>query len=148
MLFHTFTRHVGAWNRCFMSANTSPSLNFCSSSSKAKPEAMKEIWDNTSVDPCLDLWNGLMRPYLAVPTYLMKFLWIFSPHLGWLKGGTFRPCLSYLASSLKSIEENIILWFLNIRHSYTLFCMWFLTSAQQLFLLILPSIGWICGAHG
>jgi hypothetical protein len=29
-----------------------PSLNFCSSSSKAKPEAMQEIWDNTSVDPC------------------------------------------------------------------------------------------------
>jgi hypothetical protein len=25
-LFHTFTRHVGAWNRCFMSTNTSPKL--------------------------------------------------------------------------------------------------------------------------
>jgi hypothetical protein len=37
-----------------------------------------------------------------------------------------------------------ILWFLNIRHSCTLFGMSFLTSAQQLFRLILPSIGsWV-----
>jgi hypothetical protein len=33
---------------------------------------MQEIRDNTSVDPCLDLPNGLMRPYLAVPTHLME----------------------------------------------------------------------------
>jgi hypothetical protein len=39
-----------------------PSLNFCSSSSKAKPEAMQEIQDNTSVDSYLDLPNGLMSP--------------------------------------------------------------------------------------
>jgi hypothetical protein len=45
---------------------------------------------------------------------------------------------------LKSIRENMIamiLWFLNIRHSGTLFGMWFLTSAQQLFVPILPSKG-------
>jgi hypothetical protein len=51
---------------------------------------------------------------------------------------------------LKSIRENmiaIILWFLNVRHSGTLFGMWFLTLAQQLFLHILPSIGRICGDH-
>jgi hypothetical protein len=113
------------------------SLNFCSSSSKAKPEAMQEIWDNTSVDPWLDLPNGLMRPYLVVPTYLME-LWLnFSPYLGRLKDGTFY--LSLLLSLLKSIGENMILWFLSIRHSGTLFGMWFLTSTQQLFLLILPS---------
>jgi hypothetical protein len=43
---------------------------------------------------------------------------------------------------LKSIEESMIamiLWFLDIRHSDTLLGMWFLTSAQQMFLLILPS---------
>jgi hypothetical protein len=34
----------------------------------------------------------------------------------------------------------MILWFLNIRHLGTLFGMWFLTSAQQLFLLVLPRI--------
>jgi hypothetical protein len=51
-----------------------PSLNFCSSLSKAKPEAMQEIWDNTSVDPCSKLPNELMQPYLAVPTYLMVLL--------------------------------------------------------------------------
>jgi hypothetical protein len=61
------------------------SLNFCLSSSKAEPEAMQDIWDNISVDPCSNLPNELMRPYLAVPTYLMELLWNFS-HLvlgGW-----------------------------------------------------------------
>jgi hypothetical protein len=33
---------------------------------------MQEIRDNTIVDPCLDLPNGLMRPYLVVPTHLME----------------------------------------------------------------------------
>jgi hypothetical protein len=45
---------------------------------------------------------------------------------------------------LKLIGENMItmiLWFLNIRHSGTLFGMLFLTSAQQMFFLILPLIG-------
>jgi hypothetical protein len=28
------------------------SLNFCSSSSKAKPEAVQDIRNNTTVDPC------------------------------------------------------------------------------------------------
>jgi hypothetical protein len=59
---------------------------------------MQEIQDNTSVDPCLDLPDKLMQPYLAVPTHLMELLWNFSPCLGWLKGGTFRLCLCYLAS--------------------------------------------------
>jgi hypothetical protein len=100
---------------------------------------MAYIRDNTSVDPCLDLKqiNEAIpcSPYLSHGA-LVEFL-----TLSWvLKDGTFHLCLSYLASSLKSTRENMILWFLNIRHSGTLFCMWFLTSAQQLFLLILPSI--------
>jgi hypothetical protein len=82
---------------------------------------MQEIRDNTSVDPYLDLPNGLMRPYPTVPTHVMELLWNFSPYLGRLKDGTFCSCLSYLTSSLKSIGENMILWFLNIRHSGTLF---------------------------
>jgi hypothetical protein len=45
-----------------------PSLNVCSSLSEDKLEAMQEIQDNTSVDPCSDLPNELMRPYLVVPT--------------------------------------------------------------------------------
>jgi hypothetical protein len=98
-----------------------PSLNFCSSPSKAKPEAMQEIRDNTSVDPCLDLPNGLMRPYLVVLTHPMELFVEFWPCLGRLKDGTFHPSLSSLASSLKSIGENMILWFLNIRHSGTFF---------------------------
>jgi hypothetical protein len=59
---------------------------------------MQEIRDNTVVDPCLDLPNGLMGPYHAVPTYLMELFVNFSPCLGWLKGETFCPYLSYLAS--------------------------------------------------
>jgi hypothetical protein len=75
-----------------------PSLNFCSSSSKAKPEAMQEMRGNTSVDTCLGLQNKLMWSYLAVPTYLMELWWNFSPCLRWLKEGTIHMCLSYLAS--------------------------------------------------
>jgi hypothetical protein len=37
-----------------------PSLNFCSSLSKAKPEAMQEIRGNTSVNPCSNLQNESM----------------------------------------------------------------------------------------
>jgi hypothetical protein len=58
---------------------------------------MQEIRDNTSVDPCSNLPNESMWPNLAVPTYLIEVLWNFSLCLEQLKGGTFRPCLSYLA---------------------------------------------------
>jgi hypothetical protein len=49
-----------------------------------------------------------------------------------------------LSLFFKSIGENMIAmipWFLNIRHSGTLFVVWFLTSAQPLLLFILPSKG-------
>jgi hypothetical protein len=70
-----------------------PSLNFCSSSSKAKSEAVQEIRDNTSVDPYSNIPNESMfyLPYGA-------FVGIFSPCLKQFKGETFHPCLSYLAS--------------------------------------------------
>jgi hypothetical protein len=55
-----------------MLAGHPPSLNFCSSLRKDKPEAMQEIQDNTSVDPSSELPNKLMWLYLAVPTYLME----------------------------------------------------------------------------
>jgi hypothetical protein len=99
-----------------------PSLNICLSSSKARPEAMQEIQDNTSVDPCLDIPKESMWPYLTVPTYIMELLWNFSPRLGRLKGVTFCPCLSYLASFLNQLERiTMILWFLNISHLGTFF---------------------------
>jgi hypothetical protein len=101
---------------------------------------MQEIRDNTIVDPCLDLPNGLTRPYLAVPTYLMEVLVkIFT--LSWAVERWNPSSVSHILSLFfkKSIGENVILWFLNISHSGTLFGMWFLTSAQQMLLLILPS---------
>jgi hypothetical protein len=41
-------------------------------SSKAKPEAMQEIRDNTSVDPCSNLPNESMWLYLVVLIYLKE----------------------------------------------------------------------------
>jgi hypothetical protein len=65
-----------------------PSLNFRSSLSKARPNAMQEIRDNTSVDQCSDLPDGLMWSYLTIPTYLMELLWNFYLVLG---GGKVEP---------------------------------------------------------
>ena len=121
-----------------------PSLNFCSSSRKAKPEAMQEIRNITSVEPCLDLPNGLMRPYLAVPTYLMELFVEFFTSSWVVEWWNLSSVSLLLSCFLKSIREKMIamiLWFLNIGHSGTLFYMWFLTSGQQMFLLILPSKG-------
>jgi hypothetical protein len=100
------------------------SLNFCSYSSKAKPEAMQEIWDNTSVDPCSNLPNESMWPYLIVPTYLMElFVEFFT--LSWVVKRWNLSSMSLLLNLfLKSIRENMIkmiLLFLNFRHSDTLF---------------------------
>jgi hypothetical protein len=74
-----------------------------------------------------------------VPTYLMElFVEFFT--LSWAVERWNLSSVSFLLSLfLKSIGENMILWFLNIRYSGTLFGMWFLTLAQQMFLLILPS---------
>jgi hypothetical protein len=70
---------------------------------------MQEIRDNTSVDPCLDLPNGLMRPYLVVPTYLMElFVEIFT--MSWEVEREKLSSMSLLLSLfLKSIGENMIL---------------------------------------
>jgi hypothetical protein len=86
-----------------------PRLNFFSSSSKAKPEAMQEIQDNTNVDPWLDLPNGLMRPYLAVPNYLMElFVEFFT--LSWaVERWNLSSISLLLCLFLKSIGQNMIL---------------------------------------
>jgi hypothetical protein len=82
-----------------------PSLNFCSSSSKAKLVAMQEIQDNTSVDPCLDLPNGLMRPYLVVPTYLMEhFVEFFT--LSWVVERWNLSSVSFLLSLFFKINQR------------------------------------------
>jgi hypothetical protein len=109
-----------------------PSLNFCSFLSKDKSEAMQEIRDNTSVDPCSNLPNELMWPYLAVPTYLMELFVEFFTSSWAVERWNLSSVSLLLSLFLKSIRENMItmiLWFLNIRHSGTLFGMWFLTSA-------------------
>jgi hypothetical protein len=87
---------------------------------------MQEIQNNTSVDPYSNLPNESMWPNLAVPTYLMElFVEFFT--LSWVVE---RWKLSFVSLLLrpffKSIGENmitVILWFLNIRHSGTLFGM-------------------------
>jgi hypothetical protein len=70
---------------------------------------MPEIRDNTSVDPCLDLPNGLMRPYLVVPTYLME-LFVKFFILSWVVERWNLSSVSLLLKLfLKSIGENMIL---------------------------------------
>jgi hypothetical protein len=105
---------------------------------------MQEIRDNTSVNPFSDLPNELMWPYLAVPTYLMGLFVEFFTSSQVVERWNLSSMSLLLSLILKSIRDSIItmiLWFLNIRHLGTLFGMWFLTSAQQMFLLILPSKG-------
>jgi hypothetical protein len=84
---------------------------------------MQVIRDNTSIDPCLELQNGLMRPYLVVPTYLMElFVEFFT--LSWAVERWNLSSVSFLVSLfLNSIGENMIQWSLNIRHSGTIFGM-------------------------
>jgi hypothetical protein len=105
---------------------------------------MQEIRDNTSVDSCSNLQNELMWPYLVVPTYLME-LFVNFFILSWaVERWNLSSVALHLSLLLKSIRGNMItmiLWFLNIRRLDTLFGMWLLTSAQQMFLLILPSKG-------
>jgi hypothetical protein len=86
-----------------------PSLNFCSSSSKAKPEAMQEIRGNTSVDPCLDLRNRLMRPYLAVPTHLIELFLEFFTSSWAVERWNLSSASLLLSLFLKSTEDNMIL---------------------------------------
>jgi hypothetical protein len=82
-----------------------PSLNFFSSSSKAKHEAMKEIRDNISVDPCLDLPNGLMRSYLTVPTHIMElFVKFFT--LSWVVERWNLSSVSFLLSLFFKINRR------------------------------------------
>jgi hypothetical protein len=70
---------------------------------------MQEIRDNTSVDPFLDLPNGLMRPYLVVPTYLIElYVELFTS--SWVIERWNLSSVSLLLSLfLKSIGENMIL---------------------------------------
>jgi hypothetical protein len=86
-----------------------PSLNFCSSSSKAKPEAMQGIRDHTSVDPCLDLPNRLIRPYLAVPIYLMGLFVEFFTSSWAVERWNLSSFSLLLSLVLKSFRENVIL---------------------------------------
>jgi hypothetical protein len=121
-----------------------PNLNFCSSSSKAKPKAMQDIRDNTSVDSCSNYQmiqcGHTLRSLLTSWSFFVEFF-----TLSWMVKRWNLSSVSLLLSLfLKSIGENMItmiLWFLNISHSGTFLGMWFLTSAQQMFLLILPSKG-------
>jgi hypothetical protein len=70
---------------------------------------MQEIQDNTSVDPCLDLPNGLMRPYLAAPTYLMELFVEFFTSSWVVERWNFSSVSLLLSLFLKSIGENMIL---------------------------------------
>ncbi len=137
-------RHVGTWNWCFLSANTSPKVKLLlvleqsQTSSKAgdprqhKCRPMLRLSRQINVaTPC--------GPYLPHGAFLKIFT------LSWAVERWNLLSVSLLLSLfLKSIGENMvtkIILFLNLRHSGTLFGVCFLASAQQMFLFILPSKG-------
>jgi hypothetical protein len=105
-----------------MSSNTSPKLKFFlvleqsqtwSSARdlrqhKCRPMLKLTKWINVAI-PC-----GPYLPHRA-------FVYFFHLILGSWMVECFVPCLSYLASFWNQSRENMILWFLNIRHSGTPF---------------------------
>jgi hypothetical protein len=143
-LFHTSTRHVDTWNRCFMSANTSPKLKLL------LVLEQRQTWSNARdlrQHKCRLMLKFTKRINVAIPwgPYLPHgaFCGIFTSSWA-VKRWNLSSVSLLLSLFLKSIGENmitIILWFLNIRHSGTLFGMWFLTSSQLMFFFILPSKG-------
>jgi hypothetical protein len=143
-LFYTFTRHVGAWNRCFMSTNTFPKLELLLIIEQS------QTWSNVS-----DSRQHKCRPVLRHTKWINEVIACgpYLPHRAFCEifhlvmgGWKVEPFVRFFPTQplfeINRREYNtVILWFLNIRYSGTLFGMWFLTSAHQMFLLILPSKG-------
>jgi hypothetical protein len=137
-------RHVGAWNRCFMSASTSPKLKLLLvleqsqtwsnarnlRQHKCRPMLKLTEWINVAI-PC-----GPYLPHGAFVEFFTLSLVVERWNLS-----SVSLLLSLFLNSIGEKTIAMILWFLHISHSGTLFGMWFLTSAQQMFLLILPSKG-------
>jgi hypothetical protein len=96
---------------------------------------------------CRALFKLNKRINVAIPCgpYLPHWAFVEFFTLSWVVERWNISSVSLLLSLfLKSIGENMvtkIIWFLNLRHSGTLFGVCFLTSAQQMFLFILPSKG-------
>jgi hypothetical protein len=85
---------------------------------------MQEIQDNISVDPCSNLPNESVWSYLVVPTYLIELFVEFFTTSWRVERWNISSMSLLLSLILKSIGETMItmiLWFLNIRHSGTLF---------------------------
>jgi hypothetical protein len=115
-LFYIFTQHVGTWNRHFMTTNTSPKLKLLlvleqsqtwssardSRQHKCRPMLKLTKWINVAI-PC--------SPYLSHGAFMELFT------SSWVVHRWNLSSVSLLLSLfLKSIGENMILWFLNIRH--------------------------------
>jgi hypothetical protein len=109
---------------------------------------------NSRQHKCRPLFKLSKRINVAIPCgpYLPHGAFVSFFNLSWAVERWNISSVSLLLSLfLKSIRENMItmiLWFLKIRHSDTLFSMWFLTLAQQIFLFILPSRGFMCANTG
>jgi hypothetical protein len=129
-LFYTFTRHVGAWNWCFMSTNTSLKLKLLIILEES------QTWSNAR-----NLRQHKCRPMLKL-TKRINVAMPHSPYLplealvefftsSWVVERWNLLSMSVLLSLfLKSIGENIILWFLSIWHSGTLFVVPHLSSTN------------------
>jgi hypothetical protein len=135
-LLYIFTWHVGAWNRCCMSTDTSPKLELLLILKQS------QTWSNTrnlrqhKSRPMLKLTRRInaaipCRPYLPHGAFVEFFT------LSWaVERWNFSSMSPLLSLFLTSIGKNMvikIIWFLNLRHSGTLFGMCLLTLAQQIF---------------
>jgi hypothetical protein len=141
-LFYTFTRHVGTWNQCFMSVNTSPKLELLLILKQS------QTWSNarnSRQHKCRPMLRLTRRINAAIPCgpYLPHGAFVDFFTLSWAVERWNLSSVSLLLSLfLKSIGEDMvtkIIWFLNLMHSGTLFGVCFLTLAQQIFLFHLPS---------
>jgi hypothetical protein len=117
-LFYTFIQHVGSWNQHFMSANTSPKLKLLLILEQSQTWSSARDLRQHKCRPMLKLtkWISVAipcGPYLPHGAFVEFFTSSWVVQRRNLSSG---PLLHSLF--LKSIGENMILWFLNIRHSF------------------------------
>jgi hypothetical protein len=140
--------HVGAPGLFFKpgvtSANTTPKIKLWFILDQSQTWSNARNLRQHKCRPMLKLTKWINVAILCGP-YLPHGAFVEFFTLSWAIERWNLSFMSLLLSLLlKSIIKKMIamiLWFLNIRHSGTLFDMWFLTLAQQMFLLILPSKG-------
>jgi hypothetical protein len=127
-----------------MSTNTSPKLKFLLVLEQSQTLSNAR---NLRQHKCRPLFKLTKRINVAISCspYLRHRAFVEFFTFSWaIESWNLLSVSLLLSLFLKLIKENTvtnIIWFLNLRHSGTLFRVCFLTLAQQMFLFILPSTG-------